>query len=196
MHLRFAVDCSSHLDTMIDDLMELVDENHWKRLTELHISLSKTFPVRFHHIESIRQGIQHEFSLDKIEFSTRIENVTILTNEDRLTCVLLLFARKKHRPHSWHSRSFLVLTLDRHQQFSKLVEAIDRILVTHRYPGYYENPCFHVSFAYSTAADRDEKLPKDWQDKAQVIRKKILLFSDLHRDFRAFSNNINVNQVH
>lgn len=70
---------------MIDDLMELFDENHWKRLTELHISLSKTFPVRFHHIESIRQGMEHEFSLEKSAFSTRIENVTILNSDDGLT---------------------------------------------------------------------------------------------------------------
>ena len=70
---------------MIDDLMELFDENHWKRLTELHISLSKTFPVRFHHIESIRQGIEHEFSISKMDFSARIEDVTILNSEDRLT---------------------------------------------------------------------------------------------------------------
>lgn len=83
----FSVDCSSHLDTMIDDLIEIFDENQWKRLTELHISLSKTFPIRFLHIESIRQGIQHELSISKICFTTRIENVTILTNEDGSTLV-------------------------------------------------------------------------------------------------------------
>ncbi len=68
---------------MIDDIIEIFD--NWKRLLELHISLSKTFPIRFHHIESIRQGIQHELSISKICFSTRIENVTILTNEDEST---------------------------------------------------------------------------------------------------------------
>jgi hypothetical protein len=81
----FEVECSSHLDTMIDDLIEIF--NNWKRLLELHISLSKTFPIRFHHIESIRKSIQHELSVSKIFFSARIENVTILTNEDGSTYV-------------------------------------------------------------------------------------------------------------
>jgi hypothetical protein len=74
---------------MIDDLMEIFDENQWKRLTELHISLSKTFPIRFLHIESIRQALQHELSIAKICFTTRIENVTILTNEDKSTFVYI-----------------------------------------------------------------------------------------------------------
>ncbi|CAF4261962.1 unnamed protein product, partial [Adineta steineri] len=125
----------------------------WKRLVEFHISLSKTFPIRFHHIESIRKCIQNELSVSMIKFYTRIENVRILTNEDGST-------------------SFLVFNLDQHRQFSKLVEIIDKILDEHRYPKYYENPCFHVSFAYSTVKNREEKLPKDWQDKCQSVFKQ------------------------
>jgi hypothetical protein len=53
---------------MIDDLIEIFDENIWKRLPELHISLSKTFPVRFHHIESIRKNIQQELSSSVIKY--------------------------------------------------------------------------------------------------------------------------------
>ncbi len=70
---------------------------------ELHISLSKTFPVRYLHIESIRKNIQQEllssmikyrkkgilFKLKRVffinRFTCRIENVTILTNEDGST---------------------------------------------------------------------------------------------------------------
>ncbi len=70
---------------MIDDLVEIFNPENWKRLMELHISLSKTFPIRFHHIESIRKSIEHEFQTSKNCFSTRIENVTILNNEDRST---------------------------------------------------------------------------------------------------------------
>lgn len=84
------VDCSSHLDTLIDDCIEIFNqenENLWKRLGELHISLSKTIPVRFHHIESIRKGIQEEFSTTKLSFATRIENVSILNNEDQSTYI-------------------------------------------------------------------------------------------------------------
>ncbi|CAF4361165.1 unnamed protein product, partial [Rotaria magnacalcarata] len=44
-----------------------------------------------------------------IQFSARIENVTILTNEDEST-------------------SFLVFTLDQDRQFAKLIEIIDKIL--------------------------------------------------------------------
>lgn len=68
---------------MIDDFMELF--NDWNRLLELHISLSKTFPIRFHHIESIRNRLQYELSSSKISFTARIENITILTNEDGST---------------------------------------------------------------------------------------------------------------
>ncbi|CAF5225854.1 unnamed protein product, partial [Rotaria magnacalcarata] len=102
-----------------------------------------------HHIESIRKGLQHELSLSMIQFSARIENVTILTNEDEST-------------------SFLVFTLDQDRQFAKLIEIIDKILREHRYPGYYANPCFHISFSYSMDKSRKENLPKDWKEKCLV----------------------------
>jgi len=90
LSIYIEVQCSSHLDTMIDDIIEIFDDN-WKRLSEFHISLSKTFPIRFLHIESIRKNIQHELSISRIFFSTRIENVTILTNEDGSTYVDVVF---------------------------------------------------------------------------------------------------------
>lgn len=134
------VDCSSHLDTLIDDLVELFNQQHdnlWKRLVELHISLSKTIPIRFHHIESIRQGIQTEFATTKISFATRIQSISILNNEDQST-----YTHTKQKLKSLISlslsRSFLVFTLDQHQEFVKLVSIIDKVLQVHRYPGYYE----------------------------------------------------------
>ncbi|CAF1138654.1 unnamed protein product [Rotaria sp. Silwood1] len=149
------VECSSHLDTMIDDLIEIFnnENENWKHLIELHISLSKTFPIRFHHIESIRKCLQYELSISMIKFSTRIENVTILNNEDKST-------------------SFLVFTLDQDKQFSKLIEIVDKILHQHRYPCYYENPCFHISFAYSIEKNRQDKLPNDWKEKCLSILKQ------------------------
>ncbi|CAF1097741.1 unnamed protein product [Adineta ricciae] len=149
------VDCSSHMDTMIDDLLEIFNEKQeiWKRLGELHLSLSKTFPIRFLHIESIRKSLQDELTTSMNRFATHIENVTILNNEDSST-------------------SFLVFTVDQHRQISRLVEIVDKILKEHRYPCYYKNPCFHVSFAYSTANNRQEKLPLDWQEKCQSIFKQ------------------------
>jgi hypothetical protein len=68
---------------MIDDLIEIFNENHWKRLMDLHISLSKTFPIRFHHIESIRKSIQNELSISMIKYknkrkSIEMENVFML----------------------------------------------------------------------------------------------------------------------
>ena len=69
-----AIHCSSYLDTMIDDLIESVNSELnqcWKRLNELHISLSKTFPIRFHHIESIRTSLQNELSSSMIKFVTK-----------------------------------------------------------------------------------------------------------------------------
>lgn len=67
------VNCSSHMDSMIDDLMEVFNGEHetWKRLVELHISLSRTFPIRFHHIESIRKGIQNELTTSRIKYEER-----------------------------------------------------------------------------------------------------------------------------
>ncbi|UJR08701.1 hypothetical protein I4U23_012959 [Adineta vaga] len=149
------VDCSSYIDTMIDDVIDIFNEKTeiWKRLGELHISLSKTFPVRFHHIESIRKNIQNELAISMNRFSTHVEDVTILNNEDGST-------------------SFLVFTLDQHRQFSRLVEIIDKILNEHRYPCYYENPCFHVSFGCSTHKNREEKLPHDWKEKCQSVFKQ------------------------
>ena len=91
------------MDTMIDDLLEIFNgkQEIWKRLGELHISLSKTFPIRFLHIESIRKGLQNELttSMNRYDyyrnrepmfycmnrFATHIENVTILNNDDDST---------------------------------------------------------------------------------------------------------------
>lgn len=120
---------------MIDDVIEIF--NNWNRLLELHISLSKTFPVRFHHIESIRQSIQNELSISKIIFSTRIENITILTNEDGSTYVYKSILSSIFFFFFFY-RSFLVFTLDQHKEFSKLVKIIDKILHEYRYPSYYE----------------------------------------------------------
>lgn len=65
------INCSPYLDTLIDDLIELfnIDERQtWKRLDELHVSLSKTFPIRFHHIESIRNSLKQELNNSLTKF--------------------------------------------------------------------------------------------------------------------------------
>jgi len=59
---------------MIDDLIEIIngEKETWQRLIELHISLSKTFPIRFHHIESIRKSIQDELSISMIKYKNQL----------------------------------------------------------------------------------------------------------------------------
>jgi len=62
---------------MIDDLIEIIngEKETWQRLIELHISLSKTFPIRFHHIESIRKSIQNELSISMIKYKNKIKSI-------------------------------------------------------------------------------------------------------------------------
>ena len=144
---------------MIDGLVESVnsnESNRWKRLPELHISLSRTFPVRFHHIDSIRTSLQQELSQSMVKyvspsaspinalsqppsrFSSRLEHVTILTNENGSTCVLLVLTSVYSIDRAASHRSFLVFNLDQHRQFSKLIDIVDKVLHEYRYPSYYE----------------------------------------------------------
>lgn len=116
------VRCSSHLDTLIDELFETM-RGDWKKLDDLHISLSKTFPIRYLHIESIRTSLKEEFSSSSFRFTTQIENVKILDNDDRST-------------------SFFVLTLNQTRQFRRLVRIVDEVFEKLRYPTYYEVRCF------------------------------------------------------
>jgi hypothetical protein len=62
---------------MIDDLIEITngEKETWQRLIELHISLSKTFPIRFHHIESIRKSIQNELSISMIKYKNKRKSI-------------------------------------------------------------------------------------------------------------------------
>lgn len=56
---------------MIDDLIELFNNENesWKRVMELHVSLSKTIPIRYHHIESIRKNLENELSTSMIKYN-------------------------------------------------------------------------------------------------------------------------------
>ncbi|CAF1049366.1 unnamed protein product, partial [Didymodactylos carnosus] len=150
--------CSSHMDTLIDDYIDLMNQmlnsnndaptTMWKRVNELHVSVSKTFPVRYHHIEALRITISEEFkSFEK--FSSAISNIDILSNEDGST-------------------SFLVFTLDQCKRYSDIVKKVDKALVQYRLPVYYENPCFHTSIAY-IAGDKRYLMTNEWKLKCQAL---------------------------
>lgn len=99
------------------------------RKKELHISLSRQFYLRTHHIESFVQELGLALGVAPI-MPLRIDSKHfILSNDDE-------------------SRRFLCIPVhDATGGLRRLVDATSATLTRFRQPAYYENPIFHVSIA-------------------------------------------------
>jgi hypothetical protein len=98
---------------------------------EHHISLSKVFPIRRHHVELLVEHIQNAIAASLMpKFTVELKELQYYTNEDR-------------------TRSFVSLNVSEgKRELISLIGYIDSVLEAFGFPTYYENPSPHVSIAW------------------------------------------------
>ncbi|KAF6778284.1 hypothetical protein AHF37_02209 [Paragonimus kellicotti] len=139
------IDCSldlCHITSALSTSGVLNEQTVWQRFQaceKIHLSLSKTWSVRYHWIDNLVQSLikslanfpRYALSIkfSGIRFSVQFDYFDLFVNEEG-------------------SRSFLGLCTTREsaEHLSLLVMLIDRSVEAFRGPCYYKSPKFHVSF--------------------------------------------------
>ncbi|CAL8080708.1 unnamed protein product [Calicophoron daubneyi] len=125
------INCSSALDTLLMQILrnpKLLHNSLWHLFApveELHLSLSKTWPIMHHWIDGLIQALTEGFS------SVEKCHVDIFVNEEA-------------------SRSFVALctTSGSSDHLIPVVKIVDRCVQSFRGPVYYKDPRFHVSMLW------------------------------------------------
>lgn len=105
-------------------------ELHVDDLRDIHVSISRTVPIRHHWIDPLKEFLQREFK-DKRRFVCNFPKIGVYVNDEK-------------------TRTFLALELDMGvSQLKKLVVVVDKAYEDFGLPKYYEKPSFHASFAWS-----------------------------------------------
>ncbi|KAF8566284.1 hypothetical protein P879_04745 [Paragonimus westermani] len=128
------IDCSLHLchiTSALSTFDALNEQTVWQRFQtceKIHLSLSKTWPVRYHWIDSLVQSLIKSLA-NFPRFSVQFDDFELFVNEEG-------------------SRSFLGLCTTREsaEHLKSLVMLVDRSVQAFRGPCYYKSPKFHVSF--------------------------------------------------
>ncbi|XP_052741642.1 U6 snRNA phosphodiesterase 1 [Bicyclus anynana] len=103
-----------------------VDES-CSKCEDIHISLSKTFVLKYHMINTFTSSLQEVLkNIDSFELG--FESVDVFCNEDK-------------------TRTFIALKVDcfAHRYLISITKKIDNILRDFRLPEFYNEPSFHMS---------------------------------------------------
>lgn len=118
---------------------ELLDVN---LIESTHISLSKTFILKHHWIESFIKTLKKELERSSLEFTLQLSTeVTYLSNEDQ-------------------SRHFACIPVDESCSplISEIIHKVDKCLEEYNLPVYYEEHLIHLSVLWKTSEFmKDEK---------------------------------------
>ncbi|XP_045766673.1 U6 snRNA phosphodiesterase [Maniola jurtina] len=107
-------------------LLATIDDSCCK-LEDIHISLSKTFVLKYHMINTFTTSLQE--ALNNIEsFELGFDSVEVYCNEDK-------------------TRTFVALKVDffAHRYLIDITKKVDNILEDFRLPQFYHEPSFHMS---------------------------------------------------
>ncbi|XP_048576515.1 U6 snRNA phosphodiesterase 1 [Nematostella vectensis] len=123
-------DLASLIESFVMSLpSDLVPKMHLFPCNELHLSLSRTVPIRHYWINSIVDQLKSAFAL-KHSFHCILGSPEFYTNDDK-------------------TRSFIGLKiLSGHKKLSSLVCNVDEVLEEFALPTFYQDPSFHVSIAW------------------------------------------------
>ncbi|TGZ60526.1 hypothetical protein CRM22_008477, partial [Opisthorchis felineus] len=130
------IDCSSILSTILKQFLSalhLSEHPLWQCLhsvDDVHVSLSKTWPLRYHWIDSLEDKLRNTFQ-NLSRFDIRFSGLELFINEER-------------------SRSFIGLILSREssEHLKPIVASVDHCVHAFCGPGYYKNPRFHASLLW------------------------------------------------
>lgn len=113
-----------------------VDTCH--RCDDLHISLSKTFVLKYHLISTFSSSLQKVLSTVE-SFDIGFAAVKVYCNEDQ-------------------SRTFLSLDVDpfSHKNLLNVSKKVDDVLTEFQLPTFYEDPSFHMSLLWTNGNKKSE----------------------------------------
>ncbi|KAF9419018.1 hypothetical protein HW555_004345 [Spodoptera exigua] len=113
-----------------------VDTCH--RCDDLHISLSKTFVLKYHLISTFSSSLQKVLSTVE-SFDIGFAAVKVYCNEDK-------------------SRTFISLDVDpfSHKNLSNVSKKVDDVLTEFQLPTFYKEPSFHMSLLWTNGDKQSE----------------------------------------
>ncbi|XP_041987086.1 U6 snRNA phosphodiesterase [Aricia agestis] len=109
-----------------------------KKCDDFHISLSKTFVLKYHLIAPLTESLQEVFNTCD-SFELGFHSIAIYCNEEETRTFVALKAD------IYSSRGLLMIT-----------QKIDNILVEYKLPQFYDDPSFHMSILYVNGNKKNE----------------------------------------
>ncbi|KAJ8716099.1 hypothetical protein PYW08_013384 [Mythimna loreyi] len=124
------------IDKLEEAIIKKVESCH--RCDDFHISLSKTFVLKYHLISTFRSSL-HKCLTNVESFDLGFAAVRIYCNEDR-------------------TRTFIALDVDpfTHKHLLNVLKKIDDVLTEFQLPTFYENPFFHMSVLWVNGDKKSE----------------------------------------
>ncbi|OQV17282.1 putative U6 snRNA phosphodiesterase [Hypsibius exemplaris] len=141
----------------------------WSLIEEPHISLSRTVALRYHEIPHFTARLKADIMKTSLpRFCYSLEDIAFFKNDHVNT-------------------SFLALKVRRGQEeMANLLKTVNTCLKSFNMPPFYENPEFHVSFAWSMdrVSDEDKRVLIDYlQSKFDKLKGEFS--EDLEQNARA-----------
>ncbi|XP_017483767.1 PREDICTED: U6 snRNA phosphodiesterase isoform X1 [Rhagoletis zephyria] len=99
-------------------------------IEDLHISLSRTVVLQYHHIDSFVESLRNKLEVTA-SFSISLSRLHIYTNEER-------------------TRTFIAFKVDEmhFDKMHQLMTKVDGVMTEYRLQRFYEDPSFHISFLW------------------------------------------------
>lgn len=153
MHVFIPFKTTVHFESLVTSLVESLSTTassdvHIMHCNELHVSVSRTVPIRHYWIEPIVQQLRSSLSTIP-RFVSVLQCPEIYTNDEK-------------------TRSFVALRImAESKKFQGIVDAVDSIFGKFSLPAFYKDPSFHVSVAWllgDICSDRAEKIQTNLQD--------------------------------
>ncbi|XP_020622171.1 U6 snRNA phosphodiesterase-like [Orbicella faveolata] len=164
MHVFIPFKASVHFESLVVSVVECLSvaishEVHTIPCDELHMSVSRTVPIRHYWIDPIVQQLKNGFSTVH-SFVSALQCPEVYTNDEE-------------------TRSFVALKImSEYKKFKDIVDVVDGIFQEFSLPTFYKNPSFHVSIAWclgDICSENTDEIQTKLQDvfDAEVCEKEV-----------------------
>ncbi|KAF2068871.1 hypothetical protein CYY_009808 [Polysphondylium violaceum] len=145
------IDLVQEVNTLSDSVLNNDNEDHQvnlniKQLKDYHISLSRTFPIREHQIESFSNEIKKSLSNQK-KFFIQLESCNLFYNDNQSRVFLSMLPTQS-------SKSTLLDIIDR----------IDKCCLLFKFPLFYKDPEPHFSICWKSLINNNNNDDDDDDD--------------------------------
>ncbi|ESO89820.1 hypothetical protein LOTGIDRAFT_164857 [Lottia gigantea] len=115
--------------SMVDEVLKCLHPLDFHKMSEFHLSLSRTVTIRHHWIDSLTQSLQKSFQ-----------------HINRFICCLSTF---KFYTNDEKNRTFLSLQVsDSRNRLKELTDLVDTCFEEFHLEKYYKNPSYHISIGW------------------------------------------------